>query len=251
MQESAAALDVLSYFIEIWLTLSLDIDFHLQTLAQINVANDVTTLQQSTDTHSERLAGSNPLGFSDGRSDDSVTASTSDTKQTNPLSEDFIIRNEFPLHRKFHRILFDKSRDKPSSKRVVIVGSLGEKLWAIKGWENPIRIPLAQDLFSSSSHYTKSSMTSAVHSSSMPELPSLPPPNNAPQAGTSISATEVFTGQTITLDSSSSQDADNDALETSVSWGKTEANRLGHLVLHFLIPILFQEHMKLAYESQR
>ena len=53
----------------------------------------------------------------------------------------------------------------------------------------------------------------------MPELPSLPPPNNAPQAGTSISATEVFTGQTITLDSSSSQDSDNDALETSVSWG--------------------------------
>ena len=32
----AGALDVLSYFIEIWLTLTLDIEFNMQTLAQIN-----------------------------------------------------------------------------------------------------------------------------------------------------------------------------------------------------------------------
>ena len=218
----AGAINVLSYFIEIWLTLTLDIEFNMQTLAQINVANDVSTLQQSTDTHAERLAGSNPLGFNDGRTDDSVSVSNSETKQTNPTADDLLSGLSFVYIGDSTESYSINLEIRPSSKRVgvgFLSASLGYTLWAIKGWSNPIIIPLAQDLFSSSSTYTKSTMTSAVHTSSMPELPSLPPPNNAPQAGTSISATEVFTGQTITLDSSSSQDSDNDALETSVSWG--------------------------------
>ncbi len=44
----ALALGVLSYIIEVWLTISLDADFFLQSIAQIHIANDVNTLQQNT-----------------------------------------------------------------------------------------------------------------------------------------------------------------------------------------------------------
>ena len=219
---AAAAMEVLSYFIEIWLTLSLDIDFYLQSLAKINVANDVTTLQQSTDSHAERIANSMPLGFSDDRTDDTLVPSTSEIRQINPLEDELISGLSFVYVGNSTESYSINLEIRPSSKRVSVLGfgaSIGEALWAIKGWENPIRIPLVQNLFSSSSSHLQSTMTSAVHTSSMPVLPSPPPPNNIPQAGISVSSSQIFTGQSFTLDSSSSQDADNDVLQTSVSWG--------------------------------
>ena len=219
---AAAALEVLSYFVEVWLTLSLDIDFYLQSLAKINVANDVTTLQQSTDSHAERIANSMPLGFSDGRTDDTLVPSTSEIRQINPLEDELLSGLSFVYVGNSTESYSVNLEIRPSSKRInlfVWAGSLGETLWAIKGWDNPIRIPLVQNLFSSSSSHLQSTMTSAVHTSSMPVLPSPPPPNNIPQAGITLSTTQIFTGQSITLDSSSSQDAENDVLETSVSWG--------------------------------
>ena len=219
---AAAAMEVLSYFIEIWLTLSLDIDFYLQSLAKINVANDVTTLQQSADSHAERIANSMPLGFSDGRTDDTLVPSTSEIRQINPLEDKLLSGLSFVYVGNSTESYSINLEIRPSSKRVSVFGfgaSIGETLWAIKGWEDPIRIPLVQNLFSSSSSHLQSTMTSAVHTSSMPVLPSPPPPNNIPQAGTSVSSSQIFTGQSITLDSSTSQDADNDVLETSVSWG--------------------------------
>ncbi|MDA8802189.1 PKD domain-containing protein [Candidatus Poseidoniales archaeon] len=219
---AAASLEVLSYFVEIWLTLSLDVDFYLQTLAKINVANDITTLQQSTDTHAERISNSIPLGFNDGRTDDALVPSTSEIRQINPLEDDLLSGLSFVYVGNSTESYSVNLEIRPSSKRInlfVWAGSLGETLWAIKGWEDPIRIPLVQDLFSSSSSHLQSTMTSAVHTSSMPTLPSAPPPNSVPQAGIAISSPQIFTGQSITLDSSSSQDADNDVLETSVSWG--------------------------------
>ena len=122
-----------------------------------------------------------PLGFSDGRTDDTLVPSTSEVRQINPVAAELLSGLSFIYVGNSTESYSVNLEIRPSSKTVnifVFKASLGEVLWEIKGWENPIRIPIVQNLFSSSSTHLESTMTSAVHTSSMPSLPSPPPSNN-------------------------------------------------------------------------
>ena len=178
---ASKAIDALRYVIEIYLTLSLDMEFKVQAAAQTIIdTQDWSQIRHSYNQDVERQAWGNFLGFTDDKMTDGYDISeTHSTIISSRLSN--------TAHTKFNILYIVSTYESYSinlefrpSHRSLEIGSwdlqIGLLAWEVLGLPNPIRVPLVDGLLATRSTHEE---IIYAHDRGVITVPMVAPEDNA------------------------------------------------------------------------